>query len=895
MSASESRHSGTRSPRELVLAGLASLLTKRAMAVVSLALVLSGISAWYAAANLKLDANTDSLIAPERAFMKIYRDFMNDFGDLEYLYIAVDSHGDSQAAQLAVDELSARLVALGTIPGIYATISPEEQWRLAPRASQTKELEELVRASVALESLTTRHATCNALLEEADASVAQLLSRGAGMSATEREATATRAITLVKALTAVSGDDFGLAQQLATKYLTSQTGRLYFIEILPQKHFDSLDTIEATLREIRAVVADVARHHRTVDIGLTGKPVLQADELATTNEDMTRGTIVATILITLITIVTFRSVAGTLLTTAVLGLAFALTYGAAALLVGRLNLLSLVFMLVLVSAGIDYGIHIVARYSELKRTHPPIDALRQAIVLNTIPVWTGALTSAAVFFTALFTDFGGLAELGIVAGSGLVICALLFTTVLPAALAMCDSRAKHRRVAEPDGQPIEQSPSTTPQFIATPTRRSIAWTLALATVATLVFAAATGLLRFESNLLKLQADGLESVEWEHRILDDSVSASWFGAIICKSQSEVERISTAALAAPSIEAVHSVLDLVRPDTPQRDALRQQLATAIPQVTSPLADSPRPDSDTPDLQLVKRVESRLNQLISLASLQAGPEELLPFKSAVAGLSRLAHELSNDATSAAAALQVRTSLSNTANALTAIGEGARAGLRESLPQAVRARFVSPSGSMLVSLFPREDLWEFEPLSNFVAAMRSIDPAATGVPVTVYESVLDMRSAFTLMSSASLIIIALLVWLDFRSIAATATCLIALGVAMIWTFGLMAIMGVSLNLANFFGVPMLLGFGIDSFVHLVHRARETGHGAALGWTMRAVMLSAITTAIGFGTLLFASHKGLQSLGWLIVVGSIACLICSRTVLPAVLCRFPQIMGSRP
>ena len=109
-------------------------------------------------------------------------------------------------------------------------------------------------------------------------------------------------------------------------------------------------------------------------------------------------------------------------------------------------------MLVLVSAGVDYGIHTIARYTEFRGKLGTFQAMRSGMEANTIPTWVGALTSAVVFFIALGTEFGGLRELGIIAGSGLVICALMMTTVLPALIILVDGwrekRAKDRGVSE---------------------------------------------------------------------------------------------------------------------------------------------------------------------------------------------------------------------------------------------------------------------------------------------------------------------------------------------------------------------------------------------------------------------------------------------------------------
>ena len=90
---------------------------------------------------------------------------------------------------------------------------------------------------------------------------------------------------------------------------------------------------------------------------------------------------------------------------------------------------------------------------------------------------------------------------------------------------------------------------------------------------------------------------------------------------------------------------------------------------------------------------------------------------------------------------------------------------------------------------------------------------------------------------------------------------CLLALGLAMSWTLGGLAVFGVSINLANFFAIPILIGLGADSAIHVLHRWRliRTGEERTFGETLNAVTLTACTTGLGFGTLVFAHHQGLQ------------------------------------
>jgi hypothetical protein len=185
-------------------------------------------------------------------------------------------------------------------------------------------------------------------------------------------------------------------------------------------------------------------------------------------------------------------------------------------------------------------------------------------------------------------------------------------------------------------------------------------------------------------------------------------------------------------------------------------------------------------------------------------------------------------------------------------------------------------------VQYFPRHDAWEERWLAQFIADVRQVDPAATGVPVTQLESIVDMRDAFLRVSWLSIIAVTLIAWLDFRrtgaALLATATVLAGVGMSL----GVMPALGVELNLANFFAIPMLIGLGIDSAIHIIHRAHEDPRG--LGGTVRAVAFTAITTAIGFGALVFAEHRGMRSLGLVMGVGSLCCMYVACVVLPLVL-----------
>ncbi len=761
-----------------MLVRLVALVTERPRTVLLVAVMLALVGAWLGVTRLSIDGDTDSLIARDRPFLAGYRAFQEEFGDLEGVIIAVDPRGDDAAAQRAVDRLAqslARLAKEQLVTRVAAFIEPLEQPRLASWSLSDDALAVLAEAAPILgDAARDQAAACDTL------------------------------------------NSFLTIEPHRT-YLRAPEGTLLLVEAVPAKDFTALEPFARSIAAIRAECAAVQTEFPMVKFGLTGKPVLQADEMATANADMTRASLASLAIITVLFIVVFRGVRRPLLAVVAFAIATGWTYGAATLLVGRLTVLSTVFLLVLVGAGLDYGVHVVSRYAEFRAMLPRraavVDALR-SVGPSTL---VGALGSASVFFLALSSDFGGLRELGVIAGTGLLLCALAMVTVLPALLLVAGDSA-------PDSTPTQ----TVAHAAARPrSRRWFATALSVALPILAALAALPWAPAFQSNLLELQSPTLESVRWERRLLDESPGSSWYAVSVVRSVEEAARLEALAAGQSSIARTESVASLVRIETPMRVALRTEIAQAIAGPLPPL-----------------------NSTASIASHSAR----------------------------------------------AIIDGARGSLRDALPPALRDRWSSAQGGYLVHYYPSGDAWEEKPLRAFVQAVRSVDANATGVPITQLESIDDMRNAFTRLSWLSLVAVACIAWLDFRSVRLTmlATGSVVAGVAM--TLGVLALLRVELNLANFFAIPMLLGLSIDSGIHILHRASDGAE--ALRSTVRTVAFTALTTAIGFGALIFAEHRGLHTLGVVMAVGSLCCLYVSCVFLPALLARqasAPTNSGSTP
>jgi hypothetical protein len=106
-----------------------------------------------------------------------------------------------------------------------------------------------------------------------------------------------------------------------------------------------------------------------------------------------------------------------------------------------------------------------------------------------------------------------------------------------------------------------------------------------------------------------------------------------------------------------------------------------------------------------------------------------------------------------------------------------------------------------------------------------------------------------------------------------------------MIWMVGAMTLLGISFNPANIMVLPLLVGIGVAYGIYVVQRYREDGEATFYSKsTGRAVVLSALTTIVAFGSLMIGAHRGIRSLGFVMTIGIGACLIAALALLPALL-----------
>jgi hypothetical protein len=219
------------------------------------------------------------------------------------------------------------------------------------------------------------------------------------------------------------------------------------------------------------------------------------------------------------------------------------------------------------------------------------------------------------------------------------------------------------------------------------------------------------------------------------------------------------------------------------------------------------------------------------------------------------------------------------------------------QNLPDAVASQMLTRDGRARIEIFPSLDLGDHRALAEFVDSVRVVAPGVAGSAAEMVESGRTVVRALQQALLSALVAVTLVMLVLWRRITDTALVLIPLALASSLTVGAAVLLDIPFNFADVIVLPLLLGIGVDSGIHLVHRARAIGDAPNLlgTSTARAVGYSALTTIASFGTMGFASHLGLATLGQLLTLGVALTLLCNLVVLPALIRLHVPAKGDGP
>ncbi|HMB96036.1 MAG TPA: MMPL family transporter, partial [Tepidisphaeraceae bacterium] len=311
-----------------------------------------------------------------------------------------------------------------------------------------------------------------------------------------------------KGLPDLASLDSGDPSRLGYYYVADESNpsqHLLLVRVYHRAEFSSLTAISETVEAIRAAVRQAAAAYPEFHVAVTGRPALEADEMRTTDTDSNRAEICALIAVFIGLVLMLRSIWLALAGEIALGVGIGWTFGWATISVGELNLLSIVFLLALIGIGMDYLVQILTRYrQEVARRSRPETIWISVFRYVAPPINTACAGAAGAFFVSILTHFRGAAQLGIIAGGGLLLCLISGYVVLPALLTLFPLKVSREEELPDLGPPAKRGKYN---FILPGI-----WILLL--IAGIPFAIRT---QFDPGLISLQAPNLESVQMVRKL------------------------------------------------------------------------------------------------------------------------------------------------------------------------------------------------------------------------------------------------------------------------------------------------------------------------------------------------------------------------------------------
>ncbi len=603
-----------------------------------------------------------------------------------------------------------------------------------------------------------------------------------------------------------------------------------------------------------------------VRLRLTGEVALADEEFATLQDNIGLVALVmlgamlltlwfATRSVRLVAAIMLTIVSGLIVTSAV-GL----------LAIGRFNLISVAFIPLFVGLGVDFGIQICVRFNADRAAGAAPDAaLRQTANALGAPLLLAAGAIVLGFGAFLPTAYVGIAELGVIAGLGMIVALLFSLTLLPALILLLRPGKPRRDVGFSALAPIDR-------FLER-RRRAILWAFGIA------MAAGIALLpwaKFDFNPLNLRDPDAPAMRALGDLTRDPDRTPNVIDVLAANPNEARQLTQRLSALPQVAHIVSLDSFVPERQEAKLALIQDASLLLDLTINPFDIAPPPS----DAQLRDAIAGTEMKLRTAIAERPGAEG-----NAARHLAASLHRL--NMASAGERFAVNAMLSRPLTVmLDQIRQALQAGpiTRETLPPDLVRDWVTPAGLTRLQLFPSGNAHDNAVIRQFRDAVATVTPAISGLPVATQAAAATVAGAFVQAGIMAFLLVSILLFLVLRDVKEVAFTLAPVILSIFLTLGSCVLIGQPINFANIIAFPLLFGVGVAFHIYFVMAWRSGATGLLQSSLARAVMFSAFATGTAFGSLWLSHHPGTASMGKILMISLIWTLICALIFEPALL-----------
>lgn len=613
---------------------------------------------------------------------------------------------------------------------------------------------------------------------------------------------------------------------------------------------------EQIVRTLRSII-DQQALPESIEIELTGEVVLAHEEISAALTGIEIAGVASILILGVILLVGIGDVRIISAIFLVLLTGVGLTLGYATLTIGSFNTLSMLFVVMFFGLGVDFAAHLALRLQADQATNADtmiaaIQDMAPALALCTV-------TSAIAFLSFTPTAYAGMAELGIISAGGMVIALLLTLLMIPAFLTLWP--------------PLKKPPPLT--FL------SVKWLPKYQTPLTLILLAAmpgalylASHLEFNYSVLSMRDADSPGMKALTRLQENGQQTDYSVVLLADTAQEASRLKTRLAALESVASVQTPADVI--PTAQTD--KHHRIRAVAELYRDLWTPP--EIDEQPLAITTALEYLQDRIPSLKgqSLQTAQQIATFAKTLESDPAKLA------LFDAVLAQQLGRSKQDLRNLLDAAPFTFSA-----LPKALQQRLISPQGQQLISVQPRLALTDKARTDQFINDVRTIAPMIAGRSAVEWGIGEVVVNAFQEAIFLTLVGVIICLVLYFRNVLTACLVLVPIAFTLILTFAMSSFLSLTLNMANILVVPLIIGLGVDSGVHVTHRFFKGGPLKHQRATRRAVLISGLTTLGTFLSLILSPHQGAASIGLLLTIAIAWLLLLSLFLLPSLLSFFSQ------
>jgi hypothetical protein len=848
-----------------LLAAIVARSCKRAGLTVLLGIVLGALCLWAASAWLGVSTDTDALFSSSLPWRQQAAAFTKAFPQTKDVLVAVVDGSTPEIAEQTAAELDTAL-ALDHVH-FNSVRQPDTSPYLEANGLMFLDVKQL---GALLDSTIDAQPFLGQL--SADPSARGLFAALGllGMGLERGQADLTSFAPALNAFHAsLAGALAGHPEPLSWETLlagsvAAQAGPYHFVLVQPKLDYDALEPGGAASAAIRQAAAKLEFvRDGSAHVRLTGDVALADEEFATVAQGAAIGTVGSILLVLVWLTLAVRSwrLIVPIVFTLILGLL--LTTGFAAIAVGRLNLISVAFAILFVGIAVDFAIQFSVRMREMRALLGTQAAALDGTARRVGPqILVASLATAAGFLAFVPTDFSGVAELGLIAGVGMIFAFICTVVFLPAAITLCRPRGEAAEVGFAWAGRLE--------VVLVRYRWLV---LGLAAVFGITGAILLPRLTFDSDPLHTKNPNTEAMRTLADLMQNPLTNPYSIDVLTPDLASADALAAKLRKLPLVSAALTLSSFVPEDQPAKLALLADAANILDPTLAP--GSPAAPVRPDDIRLAAK-----NALAQLERAGTGPatQPIQPIegdlRALVAAPDGVLMAVNASLTRFLPLQLKRLRVALDAHPVTV----------KDIPADLAADWRLPDGRERVQALSTPEARDSAGLHAFVAQVRTVAPDAAGSAVTIVETSATITHAFSTAAIGALIAIAVLLGLVLRRPLDVALVMAPLLLSALLTVVVAVLLPMPLNFANIIALPLLLGVGVSFNIYFVMNWRA-GATSFLGTgTARAIMFSALTTATAFGSLALSAHPGTASMGALLLLSLGLTLCVTLLVMPPLL-----------